>query len=153
MFHTAMTRRPSFRALPVSRDPFFNLVDRFFGESAVGNLDHAEAGAERTWMPPVDIMETDAAIVATVDLPGLTKEDINLSLENDVLTLSGQRTYETSEDTKVRRVERAFGSFTRTFNLPRGIDGTKVSAKFENGVLSLTLPKSEVAQVRKIEIA
>lgn len=153
MFHTTLTRRPITRTRTLSRDPFFNLMDRFLTDGTSGALDTSAGTTERTWMPPVDIIETDAAFTATVDLPGLTKDDIELSLEDNVLTLSGQRTSETSEDTKVRRSERAFGRFTRTFTLPREVDGSQVTAAFENGVLSLTLPKSEMAQVRKIEIA
>ena len=155
MFTTTLTRRPTLRPRAAHRDPFFSLVDRVFNEGPLSTLatHQVDDSAERTWVPPVDIIETDSAFVATVDLPGLTKESIDLSLEDNVLTLSGQRTYEKNDDAKVRRNERSFGSFSRTFSLPSGVDGSKVSANFENGVLSLTLPKSEVAQLRKIEIA
>lgn len=155
MFSTTLTRRPALRTRSAHRDPFFSLVDRMFNDGSVSGLANRQAtdSSEHSWIPPVDIIETDNAFVATVDLPGLTKESIDLSLEDNVLTLSGQRHSEQSDDAKVRRVERAFGTFSRTFTLPRGVDGSKVSANFENGVLSLTLPKSEVAQSRKIEIA
>lgn len=155
MFNTSLTRRPSLRPRNLSQDPFFTFVDRFFNDGPLSDLaaQEGENGQERSWIPPVDIVETDGAFVATVDLPGLTKDDIDLSLEENVLTLSGQRNKEHVEEGKLRRVERVFGSFSRSFTVPRGVDAAKVSAKFENGVLSLTLPKSEVAQLRKIEIA
>lgn len=155
MFNTALIRRPSLRPRNISQDPFFTFVDRFFNDGPLSDFtaQEGENGQERSWIPPVDIVETDSAFVATVDLPGLTKDDVDLSLEENVLTLSGQRTKEAVEEGKLRRVERVFGSFSRSFTVPRGVDPSKVTAKFENGVLALTLPKSEVAQLRKIEIA
>jgi HSP20 family protein len=141
------------------RDPLFNFVDRFFNDGSFNGLSNRPTEltpTNRTWLPPVDIVETEESFVATADLPGLTKEDIDISLENNLLTVSGERRYEKSTDGdegKFRRVERAYGSFRRSFNLPTGVDVQKVQAQFEHGVLILTMPKAEVAKSRKIAIA
>ena len=152
----AMTRTHS------HRDPFFNLVDRFFADSTcdVPAKDASSSTAETTprtprWVPPVDIVESTDAFVVTADLPGLSKEDIDISLEGNLLTVSGERSYANDEesDSKFRRVERAYGAFRRTFRIPAGVDASKVEAGFTNGVLTLTMPKAEVARSRKIEVA
>ena len=142
------------------RDPLFNFVDRFFNDGSFNGLSNRPTEltpTNRTWLPPVDIVETEEAFLATADLPGLTKDDIDISLENNLLTVSGERRYEKAtegeDEGKFRRVERAYGSFRRSFNLPTGVDVQKVEAKFEHGVLTLTLPKAEVAKSRKIAIA
>ena len=154
MFQTALSRTKTNPRFTV-RDPFFSLMDRFFSEEGLGNLtQRGENGDNRSWLPPVDIVETDTAFVATVDLPGLTKNDVELSLEDNMLTLAGERTFDnTDESAKFRRVERSYGSFSRTFTLPPGVDAGKVEATFEHGVLTLTMPKSETAKPRKIDIA
>ncbi|MEL7062065.1 MAG: Hsp20/alpha crystallin family protein [Acidobacteriota bacterium] len=139
-----------------TNDPFFRFVDRFFNELGQRELS-SDAGDEVAagWLPALDILETEAGFVAHVDLPGLTKDDIDLSLEDGMLTLSGERkfTHDQADVKGFRRVERAFGRFSRSFTLPQGIDVEGVTASFANGVLELTLPKSEVAKSRKIAIA
>ncbi len=134
----------------VQRDPFFQLVDRFMHDF---NAAPVEA---RGWKPPVDIVEKDNAFLATVDLPGLKKEDIEISLDEGVLTLQGERKLEHAEGDEAkgyRRIERAYGAFSRSFTLPQGVDLGKIEATFADGVLTLTLPKSEAAKARKIAIA
>lgn len=136
------------------RDPFYSFVDRFFNEFAYGNGSAASESGDAGWMPAMDIVENEGAFVATADLPGLTKEDIDLSIEDGVLTLSGERKFEHADtEGKFRRIERSYGRFTRSFSLPQGLDHEKVSASFDNGVLTLTLPKSDVAKSRKIDIS
>ena len=137
------------------QDPFHGLFDRVFDNSWNDSdfVKNSEAG-RRTWLPAIDIYENDDAFVATADLPGLKKDDIDISIEDNVLTVSGERKFEKSDDGGTfRRVERSYGTFRRSFALPRGIDSTKVEAKFEDGVLSLTLPKSELAKSRKITVS
>jgi HSP20 family protein len=137
----------------VLRDPFFQLVDRFFND--VGAPAKWQAN-DRPWQPAVDVIETDHAFVATADLPGLKKEEIEIALEDGVLTLSGERKLEhevNEESRNFKRIERAYGRFSRSFTLPQGVDPSKVEATFADGVLTLTLPKSEIVKARKIAIA
>ena len=154
MFENALIRRPTHSPFLGSREPFASFFDRFFGDfwndsDYVGDF---EAG-KRTWLPAVDIVETEDAFVATADLPGLKKDDIDVSLEDSVLTVSGERRFEKDDEhANYRRVERAYGTFRRSFTLPRGVDATKVEAKFEDGVLTLTMPKTDVAKSRKITV-
>ncbi len=153
MFENALTRIPK-SAFVVPRDPFHGFFDRVF-DNVWGDSDFvtdAEAGG-RTWLPAVDIYENDDAFVATADLPGLKKDEIDISIEDNVLTVSGERKFEKSEgEGTFRRVERSYGTFRRSFTLPRGVDATKVDARSEAGVLTLTLPKSEIAKSRKIQV-
>jgi HSP20 family protein len=135
------------------RDPFLQMVDRFFHDIA---QPVAAGDKARGFKPPVDIVEKDNAFLATVDLPGLKKEDIEISLDEGVLTLSGERKLELEEgdeNKSYRRIERSYGAFSRSFTLPQGVDLAKVEATFADGVLKLTLPKSEAAKARKIAIA
>ena len=154
MFENALTRIPKSPFI-TPRVPFHGLFDRMF-ENVWGDSDFvtdSEAG-RRTWLPAVDIYENDDAFVATADLPGLKKDDIDVSIEDNVLTVSGERKFEKSEDEgSFRRVERSYGTFRRSFTLPRGVESAKVEAKFEDGVLTLTLPKSELAKSRKITVS
>lgn len=156
MFENALTRSNAGRL--ANRDPLFSFIDRFFNDETLGNLMSRSGtgdGETRGWLPPVDILENDTAFLATVDLPGLTKKDVEVSIEDNVLTLSGERTFKNEGDdsTKFRRVERAYGAFRRSFTLPPGIDAGKVEAAFKDGVLTLTMPKSETAKPRKISIS
>ncbi len=146
-------RRPvSVPVTALNRDPLFNFVDRFFSDLAAENP--AEA-TDHSWVPAMDILETEAAFIATADLPGLTKDDIDISLEDGVLSVSGERNLDVTEESSkgFRRVERARGSFRRSFTLPQGVDVEKVEATFADGVLSLTLPKAEIIKARKISIS
>ncbi len=154
MFENALTRttKPTFCG---PRDPFHGLFDQVFSNlwNDSDFVKNDEAG-RRTWLPAVDIYEHDDAFVATADLPGLKKDDIDISIEDNVLTVSGERKFEKSDDGGTfRRVERSYGTFRRSFALPRGVDSAKVEAKFEDGVLTLTMPKSELAKSRKISVS
>ncbi|MEM7354971.1 MAG: Hsp20/alpha crystallin family protein [Acidobacteriota bacterium] len=154
MFEHALTRANR-RPFTVSRQPVNGLFDRVFDNfwNDSDFVTDGEAG-RRTWLPAVDIFESDEAFVATADLPGLKKDDIDVSIEDSVLTVSGERKFEDSKDSGTfRRVERSYGSFRRSFTLPRGVDASKVEAKFEDGVLTLNLPKSELAKSRKIAVS
>jgi HSP20 family protein len=105
------------------------------------------------WMPSVDISETETDIVLKADMPGMKKEDVDIELENNVLTLKGEKKEEHEEKEKERYLyERSYGSFQRSFTLPSTVDETKVTAEFTEGVLKVTLPKSGQPRGRKIEI-
>ena len=154
MFENALIRAPKSSVFG-PRDPFHGFFDRVF-ENFWGDSDFIAGGegGQRTWLPAVDIYENDDEFVATADLPGLKKDDIDVSIEDNVLTVSGERKFEKNEDKGAfRRVERSYGTFRRSFTLPRGVDAGKVKASFEDGVLTLNLPKTEVAKSRKISVS
>jgi HSP20 family protein len=107
----------------------------------------------RRWIPAMDLVETDNAFVLKADLPGLTESDVSVELENNVLTISGERKSE-NQDRKAGyyRVERSYGSFRRSLTLPKGVDPAAVAATFDNGVLQVTVPKPEQQAPRKVQI-
>ena len=101
----------------------------------------------------MDVFEDDGAYTFRADLPGLDKKDVNVSFEDNVLTLAGERHFEEKEDkSQYRRLERRYGKFTRSFSLPGQIESSKVDASFTDGVLSVRVPKTEAAKARKIKI-
>ena len=105
------------------------------------------------WAPNVDIFENKDHLVIEAELPGMKPEDVNVSIENNVLTLHGERKFEKKDEgDNFHRVERAYGSFTRSFTLPPTVSSENVNAVFDNGVLKLTLAKREEAKPRRIEI-
>jgi len=110
----------------------------------------SEAGQ---WAPRVDIRETDDALLVQAELPGIDKKDVHLEVKDGVLTLSGERRYEKDvKEENVHRVERAYGSFSRSFSLPSNVDANKVDANMKNGVLEVRLPKRESAKPKAIAI-
>jgi HSP20 family protein len=105
------------------------------------------------WSPSVDIFENKDHIVIEAELPGMKQENVDISIENNILTLRGERTFEKKdENDNFHRVERSYGSFTRSFTLPPTVTGENARAEFENGVLRVTLAKREEAKARKIQI-
>ena len=139
-----------------SRDPFFGPVferlfnvDPFRGES----LRFSEDLMERPWSPSVDVKETKEAFILEAELPGLSKDDIHITLEDSVLRLTGERRFQKEEEKEnYHRIERAYGSFSRSFTLGSGVDPSRVQAAFKDGVLTLTVPKSEESKPREIAI-
>lgn len=106
-----------------------------------------------SYVPAVDLHESDEAYTLVADLPGMKKENIDVRVHDDVVTIKGERKHEDwSQDKGWRRIERSYGAFQRSFRLPDGIDAGNVDAKFEHGVLSVTLPKPEQAKPRQIEV-
>jgi HSP20 family protein len=109
----------------------------------------------REWAPLVDICEDDKEYVIKADLPDVTKEDLKVTVENGVLAIRGERKFEREEkdkDKKFHRVERAYGTFVRSFRVPEEADPGKIKADFKNGVLRVSLPKSEKTAPKQIEI-
>jgi HSP20 family protein len=105
------------------------------------------------WAPVVDITEDDRAYLVKAELPGLRKEDVHITLENGTLTIAGERKQEHEEKTrKFHRVERAYGSFSRSFELPGNVDPEKIEARFRDGVLAVAIAKAESARPRQIEV-
>jgi HSP20 family protein len=119
------------------------LDDSHFGMST-------EAGQ---WAPTVDIRETDDALLVQAELPGIEKKNVHLEVKNGVLTISGERRYEKDvKEENVHRVERAYGTFSRSFSLPGSVDADKVDATMKDGVLEVRLPKRESAKPKAIAI-
>lgn len=146
---SAMTRWTPTGTFLTTRDPFARMLDSVFGEG----LYPSEDVSNRTWMPSVNIRETEQAFFVEAELPGLTKKDIDITLENNILKLSGERRFEkdTTEES-YHRVERSYGTFLRTFSLPSQVNAESVKATFKDGVLTIEVPKAEEAKPRKIAI-
>ena len=135
-----------FGALQNEMNRLFNTV---FDAPAPGN----GGAAMRRWMPAMDLVETDDSYVLRADLPGLSEGDISIEVENNVLTVSGERKSEhESKGEGYHRVERAFGAFSRSLTLPQGVDPAAVTASFDRGVLEVSIPKPEERKPRRIEI-
>jgi HSP20 family protein len=143
----------------VRYDPFRDLrtlqeeVNRLFSSNLTPSF--GEEGIGRgAWNPNVDIYENKDQIVLEAELPGMNREDFELTVENNVITLRGERRFEKKDDAdNYHRVERAYGSFSRSFTLPQVVSGDGATAEYRNGVLRVTLPKREEAKARRIEIA
>src|ERR1700730_1316399 len=142
----------------VRYDPFRDLrtlqeeVNRLF----TGNMARAfedEGIARGSWSPNVDIYDNKDQIVLEAELPGMKREDFDLSVENNVITLRGERHFEKKDETdNYHRVERAYGSFLRSFTLPNTVSATGATADYRNGVLRVALPKRAETKARRIEI-
>jgi len=129
-----------------------NEMNRLFN-SVFDTPSPGNPGAMRRWMPAMDLVETDDHFVLRADLPGLGEDDVKIELEDTTLTVSGERNAEhESKSEGFYRVERAFGSFSRTLTLPQGIDPEAVTASFDRGVLEVRIPKPEQRKPRRIEI-
>ena len=129
-----------------------NEMNRLFG-TVFDSQSPGNGSAMRRWMPAMDLVETEDHFVLRADLPGLTEADVDLSLEDNVLTLSGERKSEHEEHGEgFYRVERATGSFSRSLTLPEGVDGDAIAARFEHGVLEVRIPKPEARKPRKLQI-
>src|SRR6185369_6187869 len=140
-------------------DPFRDLrnlqeeVNRLFTGN-VGRSFEDEGIARGSWSPSVDIYENKDQLVLEAELPGMKREDFELSVENNVITLRGERQFEKKEDSdNYHRVERSYGSFTRSFTLPQTVSAEGATAEYKNGVLRVTLPKREETKARRIEIS
>ncbi len=118
-------------------------VNRLFSEPAA-----------RPWSPSVDIYETENELVVKADLPDVDPKNVGIQLENGTLTLKGERKFEQEKNGQkgFHRIERSYGSFVRAFSLPDTVEGEKVKADYKNGVLTITLPKKEVAKPKTINI-
>ncbi|MEX2532043.1 MAG: Hsp20/alpha crystallin family protein [Gemmatimonadota bacterium] len=126
-----------------------NRLNRVFDD-----LPAVDGGERSTWLPPVNIEETKEELVLTVELPGMGQEDVEIGLENNLLTIRGEKQHEREEgeERRYHLWERRWGSFQRSFTLPRTVSGDDIEATFEDGVLSIHMPKAPEAKGRKIEI-
>lgn len=140
-------------------DPFQDL-ERFshqlsdlFNNRLTGRSENRATNALASWAPLVDISEDDKEYLIKAEIPEVDKNDVKVTVENGVLTLSGERKMEQEErSAKHHRIERFYGSFARSFVVPDNADGSRITAEFKNGVLRVHLPKSEEAKPKQIEI-
>jgi len=145
----SITRYDPFRELRSLQDEvnrlFSTNLSRSFGDEGI---------ARGAWAPTVDIYENKDQIVLEAELPGMNREDFELTIENNVLTLRGERRFEKkSESDNYHRVERTYGSFARSFTLPQTVSGDGATAEYKNGVLRVVLQKREEVKARRIEVA
>jgi len=128
-------------------------MNRMFDSFFRGGTDEEFPLAATSWRPAVDIAEEDSAFVVKMELPGVTKEDVKITMENGLLTVKGEKREEKeSKGTNYHRVERGYGAFQRSFTLPNTVKGEKVEASFRDGILNITLPKSEESKPKEIEV-
>jgi HSP20 family protein len=144
----AMVRFDPFRDLAVLQDR----MNRMFNE-AYNPRPSDDLMSRGTWTPAVDIYEVDGGLVLKAELPDMRREDIDVSVENNTLTIRGERKLDNEiKQENFHRIERAYGSFSRSFSLPNTVDATKIGAEYKNGVLSIKLPVREEAKARQIQI-
>src|SRR5579862_736680 len=139
-------------------DPFRDLgllqnrMNRLFDDAGRG-WHNDEPAATTTWSPSVDIFETENEIVVKAELPGVDRKDISLHLENNVLTLKGERRFEKeTKEENYHRIERAYGGFSRSFSIPATVDEEKIRADYHDGILRIALPKKEAVKPKQIRI-
>ena len=148
----AIVRWEPFRDL-VSVQERMNLIfDEAFRGASRGTDDESALGA--SWAPVVDIYEAEGNLVLKAELPGVDPKDVDVRVENNVLTLRGERKFESDvKREQYHRVERAYGSFSRSFTLPNAVDTDKIKAEYKDGVLRVTLPQREEAKPKQIAVA
>jgi HSP20 family protein len=139
-------------------DPFGDLLslqdemNQLFGR-AFGQQPGLDRGSQRLWAPALDIAERPDAYLVTVEVPGVRPEDLDITLEGGVLTVQGERRFrDESQDQQWHRVERRYGAFRRSVTLPSQAQADKIEASFEDGLLHITVPKTEAAMPKRIEV-
>jgi HSP20 family protein len=144
----AIVRWSPFRGMVSLQDGMNSIFDEFFGR--VPSRVEPEEGA---WSPSVDISENNNAITINAEIPGMSKEDIKINIQDNTMTLKGEKKQEKEEkDANYHRVERSYGAFMRSFTLPTPVQADKVKASYKNGVLRIVLPKSEEVKPKEIPI-
>ena len=138
---TQMTRRNPWSDMRTLLDPFFGRFNYLEDEPTNG-----------TWAPPVDVAEETDKILVRVEVPGMNQEDLKVHFEDGLLMISGERRFERKDERNYHRIERAYGSFVRTFTLPRSVDANKIAASYKNGILEIEIPKLEEAKPKQIQI-
>jgi len=130
-----------------------NNLARFLSDVLPEFNGQAASGLSAAWVPPVDILEQADGIRITAEIPGVNPADVEISVEDNVLTIQGAKQQAAEEKTeRVHRYERAYGAFQRTFTLPSTVDASNIKATYDNGVLTVTLPKVERAKPRQIQV-
>jgi HSP20 family protein len=143
---TTLTRWEPFRGLNTLQDQ----VNRLLEDSIRGAGSNSSLAA---WAPAVDIYETESELVVTADLPGINEKDIDVRVENNMLTVRGERKLEkTINEDNMLRVERAYGSFSRSFSLPNSVNTEAIKADYHEGVLTVKMPKREESKPKQVKV-
>jgi len=146
---TVLTRWEPFREFSTLQDR----LNRLFRES-YGSEGREEPLTATRFAPPVDVYEDEHNVTLKIEVPGIDEKDIDVRIENNVLTVHGERKFEKEEkEENFRRVERQYGSFIRTFTLPTTVDAEKVSAHYDKGILKVALPKKAEAKPKQIKVS
>jgi HSP20 family protein len=145
----AITRWRPFRDMVSIQDEMNKLFDDFFGRPLVRT-----EWTEGVWTPSVDVSEDKDNVIIKAEMPGMKKEDVKISVQDGVITLRGERKQENEEkDKNYHRIERSYGSFCRSFQLPTSVKTDKIKASYKDGVLNVTLPKTEEVKPKEIPIS
>jgi HSP20 family protein len=145
---TVLTRWDPFREFSTLQDR----MNRLFRES-YGPEGREESLTSSTFAPPVDVYEDEHTVTLKIEVPGVDEKDIDVRVENNILTVHGERKFEKEEkEENFRRVERQYGSFTRTFTLPSTVNAEHVSANYDKGILKIALPKKAEAKPKQIKV-
>lgn len=143
----SLVRWRPFRDLMNVQCEFDRMFDEFFGRS----LNVIDGGL---WSPAVDVSEDNDNVYVAVEVPGMTKDSVKITLQDNLLTIQGEKKQETEQKGKnYHRMERSYGSFTRSFSLPTTIQADKIKASYKDGLLNITLPKAEEVKPKEIPIA
>jgi HSP20 family protein len=141
-----IARFTPFQGVSTLHDQFNRLLNESF-------RNNSEEAAFAAWAPAVDIYETPDALVVKADLPDLNEKDIDIQVENNLLTIRGERKFEKSvSEENYLRVERTYGAFSRSFSLPNTVNPEAIGAEYKNGVLTVTLPKREESKPRQVKV-
>lgn len=128
-------------------------INRMFGNFFRGGVADEPAGLASTWLPAVDVAEQDDQYLVKVELPGVSKDEVKVAMEDNVLTIRGEKRQEKeTKKSNFHSVERSYGSFQRSFTLPGTIKSDKIEASFRDGILIVSLPKAEEAKAKQIEV-
>jgi len=145
----AITKWDPFRDIMVLRDRMNRLFEDLVSSPKFEESDIIQS----TWSPAVDIYETENELVLTAELPGVEEKDVEIKVEDNTLSLRGERKFEKeTREENYHRIERAYGSFYRSFSLPNYVDQEKISAEYENGLLKVHMPKKAEVKPRKVKI-
>ena len=149
----ALVRWDPVREIDSLQGEMNRLFSSFFDTPSASRGGNGGSTAARRWIPAMDLVETDEHFVLKADLPGMTENDVNIELENNVLTVSGERKTEHEEKHEgYFRLERSAGAFSRSLTLPEGVDADAIAATFDNGVLEVRIPKPAQPQPRRVQI-
>ena len=150
---TLITRFDPFREFSTIQDRMNRLFRDSYGNESYGNQGREEALSNTAFAPPVDVYEDEHNVTLKIEVPGIDEKDIDVRIENNTLTVHGERKFETEEkEENYRRVERQYGSFTRTFTLPQTVDQESVQADYDKGVLKIKLAKKQEAKPKQIKV-
>ena len=143
----SITRRDRFRHISSLQEQ----VNRLFESGLQGRSDNS---ALTTWAPAVDIYETENELVLKADLPAISEKDLDIRVENNMLTIRGERKFESEvREDNYLRIERTYGSFSRSFSLPNTVNAEAIHAEYKNGVLTVNLPKREESKPRQVKVS